>query len=202
MPSSTPIYGLPYPLGTDPVTNGAQDIEDLALAVETLYESKTGLIKIASLTTLGSANPFINSCFSSEYANYRIIFSFYGSASQPLRMRLRYSTSTVETNTVYDRSGFTWTTSVISSNSANEVSLYLGTLTNSSSQQLTASIDVFNPNVSNVQTTMLAQTFSGNLGYIWTHACRVETTTQYTGFDFIADGPSSIAGSVTVYGYK
>jgi len=37
MPASTPIYGFPYPLGTDPVGQGAQDIEDLATAVETQF---------------------------------------------------------------------------------------------------------------------------------------------------------------------
>lgn len=32
---TTPTYSWPYPEPTDPVANGAQDIEDLALAVET-----------------------------------------------------------------------------------------------------------------------------------------------------------------------
>ena len=32
---TTPTYSWPYPESTDPVANGAQDIEDLALAVET-----------------------------------------------------------------------------------------------------------------------------------------------------------------------
>lgn len=35
MPANTPIFGFPYPLGSDPVRNGADDIRDLALAVET-----------------------------------------------------------------------------------------------------------------------------------------------------------------------
>jgi hypothetical protein len=37
MPASTPIYGFPYPLGTDPVGQGAQDIQDLATAVESQF---------------------------------------------------------------------------------------------------------------------------------------------------------------------
>lgn len=39
MPSSTPIYGFPYPLGTDPLGQGAQDIENLATAVETVLST-------------------------------------------------------------------------------------------------------------------------------------------------------------------
>lgn len=39
---TTPTYSWPYPEPTDPVANGAQDIEDLALAVETTVSGITG----------------------------------------------------------------------------------------------------------------------------------------------------------------
>jgi hypothetical protein len=39
---TTPTYSWPYPESTDPVANGAQDIEDLALAVETTVSGITG----------------------------------------------------------------------------------------------------------------------------------------------------------------
>jgi hypothetical protein len=38
---TTPTYSWPYPEPTDPVANGAQDIEDLALAVETTVSGLT-----------------------------------------------------------------------------------------------------------------------------------------------------------------
>lgn len=34
MPGSTPLYDFPFPLGSEPVGNGDNEIEDLALAVE------------------------------------------------------------------------------------------------------------------------------------------------------------------------
>ena len=34
MPGSTPIYGFPYPLGTDPVRDGDNVIQNLATDVE------------------------------------------------------------------------------------------------------------------------------------------------------------------------
>ena len=39
---TTPTYSWPYPESTDPVANGAQDIEDLALAVETTVSGLGG----------------------------------------------------------------------------------------------------------------------------------------------------------------
>jgi hypothetical protein len=86
MPASTPIYGFPYPLGTDPVTNGAQDIQNLATAVEGTIGSVVGLVKIvpSSVTgtgasvasngdivvTNGGTDFTVNGIFSALYQNY------------------------------------------------------------------------------------------------------------------------------------
>lgn len=40
MPASTPVYGFPYPLGTDRVMDGDNAIGALALAIEALIESR------------------------------------------------------------------------------------------------------------------------------------------------------------------
>jgi len=52
---TTPTYSWPYPEPTDPVANGAQDIEDLALAVESTVSGITGgkILQVVS-TTHGS----------------------------------------------------------------------------------------------------------------------------------------------------
>jgi hypothetical protein len=49
---TTPTYSWPYPESTDPVANGAQDIEDLALAVETTVSGITGgkILQVVSTT--------------------------------------------------------------------------------------------------------------------------------------------------------
>lgn len=49
---TTPTYSWPYPEPTDPVANGAQDIEDLALAVESTVSGITGgkILQIVSTT--------------------------------------------------------------------------------------------------------------------------------------------------------
>jgi hypothetical protein len=49
---TTPTYSWPYPESTDPVANGAQDIEDLALAVESTVSGITGgkILQVVSTT--------------------------------------------------------------------------------------------------------------------------------------------------------
>ena len=70
--------GLPYPSGTDPVANGAQDIQDLAEAVE----ANSGLWKIASGTaTLSTSATNITGIFSSQYSNYRVILNMTASST-------------------------------------------------------------------------------------------------------------------------
>jgi hypothetical protein len=54
MPANTPIYGFPYPLGTDPVSQGDNDIRALAEDIESV------ITPIAS-TTLTSAFSLIRS---------------------------------------------------------------------------------------------------------------------------------------------
>lgn len=53
---TTPTYSWPYPDDTDPVANGAQDIEDLALAVETTVSGFTNgkILQVVSTTKTGS----------------------------------------------------------------------------------------------------------------------------------------------------
>lgn len=73
---TTPTYSWPYPEATDPVANGAQDIEDLALAVESTVSglSEGGLVFI-SRTTIGSAvsSVTVSGAFSTDYDNYKIV---------------------------------------------------------------------------------------------------------------------------------
>ena len=50
MPGSTPIYGFPYPLGSDPVSDGDSVIRELAEDVETVIAGNVGLAKVGAGT--------------------------------------------------------------------------------------------------------------------------------------------------------
>jgi len=84
-------YGFPYPQSTEPVANGAQNIQDLATAVD----SKMGLFKViptgATNGTVSSdgdvtfnaavSSVTVVNAFSSLYDNYLISISAYGTVA-------------------------------------------------------------------------------------------------------------------------
>lgn len=61
-------YGFPYPQSTEPVANGAQNIQDLASAVD----SKMGLFKLATQSVTNQSQVVFDNCFSSLYLNYLV----------------------------------------------------------------------------------------------------------------------------------
>lgn len=84
-------YGFPYPLSTEPVANGASNIEDLARAVN----DKMGLFLVKS-QAVGStpvASVTVNDAFSALYDNYRITY-IGGNQSGSNAMFLRLGGST------------------------------------------------------------------------------------------------------------
>jgi hypothetical protein len=114
MPASTPIYGFPYPLGTDPVSSGAQDIQNLATAVEGAIGSVVGLMKITPSSVTGTGATIagngdvvvaaggnsvtIENCFSASHQNYEVVFSNWrGTAVSVLNMQLRNVVGTSNT---------------------------------------------------------------------------------------------------------
>jgi len=61
---TTPTYSWPYPESTDPVANGAQDIEDLALAVESTV-SGLPAGKILQVVSTIKSDTFVSSSITS-----------------------------------------------------------------------------------------------------------------------------------------
>jgi hypothetical protein len=114
MPASTPIYNFPYPLGTDPVTNGAQDIQDLATAVEGTIGSVVGLVKIVPssvtgtgasvasdgsvLVVSGGTTFTITDCFNADYEIYEVLVNDLTlSTATGIDFQLRTATTTSTT---------------------------------------------------------------------------------------------------------
>lgn len=90
MPGSTPIYGFPYPLGTDPVRNGDNIIRALAEDVETVISGQGSYVDVVGQTFDNlSVN---NGTVTSRYARVGDMVHFYGS--------LTFGTTTSMTGTV------------------------------------------------------------------------------------------------------
>jgi hypothetical protein len=79
MPANTPIYNFPYPLGTDPVSQGDNDIRALAEDVEAVIStqsSSVGLVKVGSFSATNTSRALVcdNVFFSgSGYDIYKIV---------------------------------------------------------------------------------------------------------------------------------
>lgn len=162
-----------------------------------------GLVLVGSTTFNANAKPFINECFTSDFDNYVVKVSAFGSAPANLAFQLRYGTSTEETGAVYDRYGFQWNGAAIENlGSANQTSGLIGDVANASASRTAASIDVYSPNLANIYTVCFGSVWDHNNGYTRFPINRIETNTQYTGIQLIASGGATLTGTLRVYGYR
>ena len=164
-------------------------------------QNPTGLELVSATTFSASATPSINGCFSSTYANYRILAWISTSASTNIRIRWRYGTSTTETVAQYDRFGATFLgATVTSQTSTSETSWYVVTTTAGLVDVAPITIDFYSPNVS---IASVGQCNAWNTASGATHLtnCRMNNTTQYTGLEFFADS-GTLTGTIRVYGYR
>jgi hypothetical protein len=206
-------YGFPYPASTEPVANGASNIEDLARAVN----DKMGLFKIANGTFSGittGAPLDVNGVFSSLYTNYvlhlRSATTSGATASVNVRMRtalaqeagsvynFAHAGSWVNSGPVFQFGQFSVTNPFTP-----ETSFWTGInagLTYSGSSR----IDIFSPNVAR-QTRFMSQSWVDYDGARYNVAMsatgEVGTNTQYTGFRLFPQA-GTISGEYILYGYR
>jgi hypothetical protein len=205
---TTPTMGIPFPESTDPVANGAQNMEDLATAVD----SVSGLVKITPTTVAGTGVTIsagnvlmagtggvasLNGVFSSKFRCYRIVIN-HTISNQVLYFRLRVAGSDAITNnysygTIYRAysnavagffNGANLSTNVIGYGDVNTTSV--------------VTIDVSNPFLTLPTNTTGTCSWSGAGGYVGGYH---SLFTSYDGFTiFAASGVMS--GEISVYGYN
>lgn len=216
MPSSTPIYGLPYPLDTDPVPMAPSDIEDLALATETMFSTKAGLKRVIPTGTHtnitfdanGNGTPALSQstftiagAFSASYDAYRIEWTGQASTvgttwsiSYPSITTGYYGTL------IYNRPNASTPTGATDNNAARHTWLGWGGTSGNSMQ-----FDVYQPFNSGVRahiagTYWETSSFAG--AAIGQYAGLVDSTASITAITFtVASGVISTAGQVRIYGY-
>jgi hypothetical protein len=199
---TTPTYSWPYPEPTDPVANGAQDIEDLALAVETTVTglSEGGLILI-SRTTVGSAvsSVTVSGAFSTDYDNYRIIVEggAASSALTSLQLTLGATATGYYWAFIYGLWGGASPALARGSNSSSWA-LY-GADTNGYS----AALDILGPYLADQTSFHGSSTQSNTGGTARTGhvAGFLNNTTSYTDFTLTISTGTITGGTIDVYGY-
>lgn len=203
--------GLPYPLGSDPVANGAQDIQDLAEAVDPglgLYLVTTCTATFAGGTagsvsngvvTIGTSNTSVTvaNAFSANFDNYLIIITGGSGTQAGLQLQLGSTVTGYYSQTVY---GVYTNNTVLGFGPGNASSF--ANAGYSSANGLDARIELRRPFLA--ERTVIE---SSNAGALTGEAFYrlggfLNDATSYTSFK-ITPASGSISGAkVRVYGYR
>ena len=159
------------------------------------------LVKSSTFTTASTCP--MESVFSSNYQNYRVLISLAGSASSSHNLVFYTGTNTEYTSATYNRYGFYLSTGGVFTN------FFAGTLTSAFvnnhsatvANKSTNEITIFSPNTTASRTNLqsIAQDASSALA-LWVNHI-VDTTTAFTGF-VIKPVSGTLTGTIQVYGMK
>ena len=209
MPANTPIFGFPYPLGTDPVAQGDNVIQELAEDVEAVINTGMGLRKITptvsgtgtSIASNGdviltaATSAVISNAFPSTFNNFRVVFSdFSGTIAQDLLFQLRDATTTVTTNY---RSGGVFYGYTGTSGAVASVTNRIGVGT-AGVGKLSASVDVYNPNLA-VITGFISHI--SNIDAFVIFAGQNTNTVAYSNCQ-VSVASGNATGRISFYGYR
>ena len=200
MPSSTPIFGFPYPLGTDPVAQGDNVIQQLAEDVEKVLDAQVGLwlIKTETVTT-PSAEILLSNVFSSAYTNYRVVGSNLDlSTMTSIRLQFRDAGGNITTGHIFG--GFFVNmvtappTGQIGSGATSSLQIsFSNTVTNTG-----FSAEIYRPFISGTTALSAIGADSGTMSVV---AAQQTETKIVTGFRLFGLS-GNISGTVSVYGYR
>lgn len=170
--------------------------------------NKIGMWKI-STTSLSGVTTNISNCFSSDYANYRVLVTNLNNASATLRtLSMRFRTSTDDTTASYNSGNFGvfGAGTAFGAGASNQTSATLGSISVQPAGGVASAItiDILSPNTATGTTytgTMLTYQADTASFVYRSIGGSMTTTTQYTGFSIIGV-TDSLSGTVQVYGYN
>jgi hypothetical protein len=215
MPANTPIFGFPYPLGTDPVSQGDNDIRDLAEDVETVISNQVGLWDIITCTvtsvggtaatasngtiTIGTGNTSItvNNAFSNAYQSYRVIIendSSNGTASHILQLQ------GITTSQYFTGGNFmSWGGTTVNGYGPAVTTNWIISANNVASTGTMMTLDIHGPHVTRRKYgSVMAQ--AGNGHSMFNLMCL--SNNNATGFTLSKAGDTMTGGFIRVYGYR
>jgi hypothetical protein len=156
-----------------------------------------GLVYITSGTGASAASIIVNNCFTSDYANYRIVLTLAASNDTTLNMRLRAAGTDNSTASSYLMQRINANTTTVGGlqDIANQ---WQGPLLYTAGIN-PASMDVYGPQLAS-WTTITAHGFY-SAGSAQLFSGRHDQATAYDGFT-IYPAAGTISGTVRIYGYQ
>ena len=167
-----------------------------------------GLWKVASGNLSSTGTNFVG-CFSSNYENYRMVISGFGSSVVQYLAFQMLNNTTPETGTNY----FTAMTGISSTGGASSIPLASGTSgylgynyqAGSTRRDSSCSFDIVMPNLAQ-PTSLLGISHALNLGIggftAWNGSSTHQLSVAYNGIRIINQGGGTLGGFVTIYGYR
>lgn len=196
-------YGFPYPLSSEPVANGASNIQSLASAVD----SKMGLFKIATGSVTNQSQIVFDGCFSSLYLNYLVVMAVSTATSTDV-IRWQERVGGVNAASAYSWAGAAYYLSAGSGfqnilAGQNLVNGAVGSFDGASGSSGHCVFEIHSPNTSAYTSTTGRFSFAtGNTGmYHGTVGSTHYVSTVYDGFRLFVNS-GAFTAQVTVYGYR
>jgi sugar (pentulose or hexulose) kinase len=207
--------GLPYPLGTDPVANGAQDIQDLAEAVDPglgLYRVTPSAVSGTGVTidangdvVLTAAPDSYITCFSAKFRNYRVILSITGfqGGAQGIQMRPANGTTPFTTAADYRFTNLVQSTAngtvLTGFNAGTDAFLAFGRV-DGGNNFASVVVDIFSPFESTQRLNYVSQYRDFSFG--GTHHGQIQNLNSFNGMNIRLNGTNTITGRISIYGYR
>jgi hypothetical protein len=161
-----------------------------------------GLWKVASTTFNASPGVEMQNCFTSDYRNYLVQVSYYGSAATNTFIQYMTGTNTKDTAATYNRYGFYFLGSVINLTATGQTSEFVTNHGTSSSTFSTATMTIFSPAISGVHTNSSNQAWASDSALNVFLNSNKAATTAYTGLYFAPATATTITGTITIYGMR
>jgi hypothetical protein len=166
--------------------------------------STSGAVSFSGCTEIS-----LNGCFSSNYENYRIIFTPTTSTTQcNLQIRFRNSGSDNTTSNYYTMfNGINTSGGSTNTNSASQSAARLGEFNPTYAQAQYYTLDIYRPFVLSNWTTGYNMTYQitadgGGLSSTQTGTFGFSGAIQFDGFSFVPSSSTTFAGTIRVYGYR
>ena len=161
------------------------------------YLNNGGLVYITQ-ATLGSGTLSINNCFTSTYANYRIVMSNIKTATAgAVVINLRKSGA--DSGVSYYYGGlYRLFAGGGGDSTGNNINYWLSVSADNTAGS-SASLDIYNPQVSGY-THYIVQSANLDAGQFVSGVHKVSDS--YDGISFIPYGVSGSSGKITIYGYR
>ena len=158
------------------------------------------LVKTQTISSATSGTD-LDDCFSSNYTDYRIVYSFNGNSNGYVEMRLR-SGGTTDTSPWYSnctRTQANSTTATVSNFNGNTAFI----LTDGLTQTTRGCIDLFNPQTSTNAFASHSSTGLGATAYQYTGGTYHSSASSFTGLRFFSSTAGfTFTGTIRVYGYR